>query len=154
MVRSERLQPLIRLAANREEQAALALARARENLANQEAKLEDLDSYRGEYRQVVSSAGGQGVSGRQVRGFHGFLGQLDQAVEGQLQVIERARTEVEQRRQEWLAARVECQRMDLVIERFQDDEAWHEARREQKVMDEFAGQLALRNGRNDRNGTS
>jgi flagellar FliJ protein len=148
MERSQRLQPLVRLATNREEKAALALARARDNLASQEAKLEDLDSYRGEYRDVVYSAGGQGVNGRQVRGFHGFLGQLAQAVEAQRQVIERARAEVEQRRQEWLAARVECQRMDLVIERFQDDEARLEARREQKVMDEFAGQAALRNGRN------
>ncbi len=148
MERSKRIQPLVRLAGNREEQAAQALAQAQENLANQEAKLENLDNYRGEYRQVVSAAGGQGVNGRQVRGFHSFLGQLDQAVEGQRQMIERARMEVEQRRQEWLAARVECQRMDLVIERFQEEEAQHEARREQKVMDEFAGQAALRNGNN------
>ena len=136
--RSQRMQPIVRLAGNREEQAAQSLARAQQHLAEQEAKLENLADYRGEYRQQVVGAGSQGLNGRQVRGFQGFLNQLDQAVEGQRQVIERARLEVEERRRIWLAARVECQRMDLVIERFESEELRVVARREQKETDEYA----------------
>ena len=137
--RSERLQPVSRLADNRESRAAKELAEAQQRLEQQRQQLTNLHGYQQEYRQALDAAGRQGLRGQQVRDFHRFLIQVDQAIAGQQQVVERAEAEVAQARRKWLAARTETRRVETLQSWYADEEAEREQRQEQKETDERAG---------------
>lgn len=137
--RSERIQPVARLADNRESRAAKELAEAQQRLEQQHQQLTNLHGYKQEYEQALQTAGRQGLRGQQVRDFHRFLIQVDQAIAGQQQVVERAEAEVEQARRKWLAARTETRRIETLQSWYAEEEVQREQRQEQKETDERAG---------------
>ncbi|MGM0413238.1 MAG: flagellar export protein FliJ [Pseudomonadota bacterium] len=137
--RSERIQPVARLADNRESRAAKELAEAQQRLEQQHQQLTNLHGYKQEYEQALQTAGRQGLRGQQVRDFHRFLIQVDQAIAGQKQVVERAEAEVEQARRNWLAARTETRRIETLQSWYAEEEVQREQRQEQKETDERAG---------------
>ena len=137
--RSDRIKPVARLADNRESRAAKALAEAQQRLEQQRQQLTNLHGYQAEYQQALEAAGRQGLRGQQVRDFRRFLIQVDQAIAGQQQVVERAEAEVEQARRKWLVARTETRRVETLQSWYADEEAQREQRQEQKETDERAG---------------
>ncbi|MFW6191288.1 MAG: flagellar export protein FliJ [Thiohalospira sp.] len=139
--RSERIQPVARLADNRESRAAKELAEAQQRLEQQRQQLTNLHGYQAEYRQALRIAGRQGLRAQQVRDFRRFLTQVDQAIAGQQQVVERAEADVEQARRKWLAARTETRRVETLQSWYAEEENQREQRQEQKETDERAGRL-------------
>jgi len=138
MTKSQRMKPLKRLADNREQEAARALAKAERALREAEKTLSDIESYRGEYnvRWRETAAQAAGLPARALREYQAFLDRLDQAMGQQRGRIELCRKDFEFRRQAWIATRRKTQTFDKAIERFQHQERRVEDKREQGDTDE------------------
>ncbi|MGA7800077.1 MAG: flagellar export protein FliJ [Gammaproteobacteria bacterium] len=138
MTRSKRMQPVVRVAEDRERQAARALGDAQRALAENEAKLTELIGYREQYSRDFSAAGGAGLDARRVHEYRVFLDRLGVAVSQQSAAVEKLRGDCERSRQRWLETRTRAQALDKVTERYQSVERKAEERREQHDMDERA----------------
>ncbi len=57
-----------------------------------ESKLADLDAFRLDYQEQWIVRGSDGVSGQWLLGYHGFLAQLDTAIDQQRQSLSGTRT--------------------------------------------------------------
>lgn len=140
MTRSRRMEPVARVAAHREQDAAKILAEQQEALAGQRAQLAELKQYRIEYVAQFQERAGGGVNASALQDYRQFMAKLDQAIQQQEMVIERQELEVEQHRLRWLELRTRCNAMDKVVERFRSEERRAAERREQLEMDDRAAQ--------------
>jgi flagellar FliJ protein len=136
VTRSQRLQPLARIADRRQQEAARRLQRLREELSRHEARLAQMRAYRQEYVGRYLAAARAGMRAEQIKEYQAFLARLDQAV-GQLErVVEQTRQQCEQRATDWVETRVRSRVIDQAIARYRDQEELTERRREQKESDE------------------
>jgi flagellar FliJ protein len=138
MTKSDRVKPVIKVAQNREREAARVFAEAQRLVQERERKLAELRAYREEYRAGFHRSGGAGVSALSLRGFHAFLRRLDQAVEQQEQLVAAAQRELDQRKQLWLEKHFRAKALDHVRDRYRAQEQREIARIEQKDADERA----------------
>jgi flagellar biosynthesis chaperone FliJ len=127
MSRARRLQPLQKLAVEREQVAARALAQARATTSMREAKLEQLQGYLREYQQ------GQGTAmnvadPRAWQNRQAFLLRLQAAVRQQEGLVTQARNE-------------EVASLGCVVDRLLAEEAVVEQRQERRQQDEFAARV-------------
>lgn len=136
MIRSRRMEPVVRVAAHREQDAAKSLARQQETLANQQAQLDELLHYRREYTTQFQERAGSGVSATALQDYRQFMDKLDRAIQQQQLVIERQELEVERFRHKWVVLRTRCNAMDKVVERFRTEERRDADRREQLEADD------------------
>jgi len=139
MTRSKRIQPVVRIAENREQDAARVLGESLKQLEAQEQRLQELTLYRDEYTRRFQNHAGGGMVPARMQDFRAFLVQLNQAIDQQRDVVERVRRESEQCRHQWLDQRTRAKALDKVVERYQREELRDADRREQKLLDEFAG---------------
>lgn len=141
MPRKSKRMESIRDLAQHDEQAAIEKygesSRAVEANIRQ---LEDLESYRAEYREMLIKQGEVGFSAAKMQQYHHFLLKLDEVIEHQQQQIVLSKKVCEQRRDEWLQSRTRTNALDKVTQRYQESEAEDERRREQKDSDEIAQQ--------------
>lgn len=138
MLRSERLEPVLDIAANNERQAALAFAAAGERVQEAEKKLADLERYAVEYRAALQARTTKGIDATQLRAFHGFIARLGDAIGQQGALVERARDEHALLRERWLEASRRTQAVGKVIEHATTEERRVFERREQHDNDERA----------------
>ncbi|HFC52946.1 MAG TPA: flagellar export protein FliJ [Gammaproteobacteria bacterium] len=136
--RSSRLQPVARLAVEREQQASRLLAERRQLLEQNLRQLQELESYRKEYLQRLQEAARGGIGATRLRHYHGFVGKLSEAIARQRQVAEDAQRELDAARQAWLQSRNRVKMVDSVIVSAQSEEQRQEQRREQCETDERA----------------
>jgi flagellar FliJ protein len=139
MTRSKRLDSVLRMAEDRERDAAGALAQGRNRLAAQEQRLEMLLGYRAEYeeRLKVRGAGGMGIG--QLQEYRAFLDHLTRAIEHQRKTLAEAQQQRDVDRQHWLDETRRAQSLGKVQERLRDDEQRSAAAQEQRETDERAG---------------
>jgi len=123
------MEPVVRVAAHREQDAAKSFAQQQEVLTKQVAQLEELKSYRVEYSVQFQNRAGDGVSATALQDYRQFIDKLDLAIQQQ-------ELEVEQFRRRWLELKTRCNAMDKVVERFRTEERREADRREQSEMDE------------------
>lgn len=140
MNRSQRMEPVVRVAGRREEDAARDLAKQRDLLAHQERQLAELQSYRSEYLERLHDQSGSGVNASRLQDYRIFLDKLDTAIGQQERIVAQQRREVERFHQRWLALRSRCNAMDKAVERMRNEERRALDRREQMESDENAGQ--------------
>lgn len=136
--RSQRLEPVVKLAENEEQQAALALGDAQSSLAQAEERLEELRSYREEYINRFHANGAVGMSAVQMGDYRLFLSNLSRAIEQQTELVEQAAAVVEQQRQQWFSQRGKVKVLDNVVSRYQADEQRVLEKKEQREQDEHA----------------
>ena len=74
---SKRLRPVQQVAASKERKAARSMGQAKQNLAQQEAKLFQLKLYHQEYLERFQQASAQGISVTQLQEYRAFLAKLD-----------------------------------------------------------------------------
>ncbi|MGV3581158.1 MAG: flagellar export protein FliJ [Methylophilus sp.] len=126
------------LAEKEVEAATQALAAAMKIADEAQSKYDVLLSYRGEYSQNLSQSLESGISAQAYQNFNSFFKKLDQAVNGQLQMVQTAKQHVQMQKKRWQ----ETQRKKLsyeVLSQRQDDKALKVAqKKDQKLMDEFA----------------
>lgn len=138
MTRSKRMQPVQRLAQNREQQAVRRLGESQQRLQLQQSKLEELRAYRDQYARDFENSGGAGLGAARVQDYRVFLNRLNEAIRQQEAVIAESRVRHEQSRQRWVESRSENQAIDKLVDRYRLEESKQRERREQKEQDDRA----------------
>jgi flagellar FliJ protein len=132
------LHTLIELAEKDVENAAMQLGRTIKAKDEATQQLELLTQYRGDYETRLQNNAQKGLSVSQYANFQGFIGKLDQAIEGQNKLIIDAEYKVELAKKHWQ----ECEKKRLsyktLIKRNITAELKKENKRDQKQTDERA----------------
>ena len=130
---------LIRLADDKTEAAAKAMAAAQKLLEQARLKCTQLDGYIGEYRRqrVVRAAGG--LSAAQWIDYQQFLERLNDALALQKDEVSQREIEVERLRARWLAERQRLKAFETLHQQEQVRALQKQAKIEQKLSDELAG---------------
>ncbi len=136
MKRSRRLEPVVKVAENREQQAARSLGDAQSALNQAQQRLDELENYRKEYIQRFHTTGAMGMSAVQMGDYRLFLSNLSRAIEQQAGLVKQAAVAVEQQRQQWFARRGKVKMLGNVVSRFQTEEQRVADRKEQLEQDE------------------
>lgn len=134
--KSQRLQPVQRLAEGHEQRAARELGAAQQRLDQARRQLAELVDYRADYRQRFRQAGAGGMGAAKLVDFQHFLLRLDQAIEQQTQMVAQAGQELEGRRAQWFASRGKVKALDGVAARYVAEEQRDALRREQREQDD------------------
>jgi len=130
------------LAQEKRDAAGKRLGRSLAMLNDSQGRLAMLERYRDEYHRRYAAAGQGGVAPGELRNFRQFLERLDQAIAQQrAEMVARARG-VSESRSRYLEARLRGKSLDVLSGRAEDAARQGEARRLQKLVDEFAGRLA------------
>lgn len=138
MLRSERLEPVLDLAADAERKAARAVADAEAKVAEAERKLAELERYEQDYRTALRRQSAAGIGAAQLRAFHAFIGRLGDAIFQQGATASRAREERDRLRARWIEATQRARAVGKAVEHAEQDERHQRERREQADMDERA----------------
>lgn len=135
----KRLEPVQRLKQSRERDAARALGERQQALAAERQRLEELLRYREDYlARYQATLGRGGLAVAALQEYRVFLDRLDQAIAQQQDAIEKAARTRDQRRDQWLATRVDTRAIDKVVASRRRELAHQGRKREQAEMDEHA----------------
>ena len=120
------------------ELATEALAKAMKQAFEAQNKYDLLLGYRQDYLNNLNRSLENGINAEAHQNFTNFLGKLDQAVAGQMDIVRSAKYQVTMQRQLWQ----ECQRKKLSYEVLATRNGQRlqkvELKKDQKAMDEFA----------------
>ncbi len=138
MASSHALATLMELVERELEQAAERLGHANRTLMEAEEKGGMLYGYRQDYVDNFATMAGKGLPKEAYGNYQNFLGKLEQAIQGQQEVIVNARYQVEKERELWQEVQRKKLSYEVLIKR-QEKKAHQQAqRKDQKMMDEYA----------------
>lgn len=130
---ADRYQPLIELARQREESAALALAESLRLEANAADRQRELQQYEGEYGARVPV----GVCGPAALARHAqFLAKLREAVSFQALRLTELQHRAQQAREHWLAAHHKVEKLEQLKAALAQQQRQHEQRRADREQDD------------------
>ncbi len=138
MNRSQRLQPVKKIAENREKEAANELGKAQKRLDEMLSRLKELKQYREEYTRNFMTVGAQGMGVARMLEYRAFLAKIDGAVDYQTQVVEQVRRDCDYRQRVWGHLHGRVLALDKVATRYRHQEDLDADRRLQKETDERA----------------
>ncbi|EKZ9202902.1 flagella biosynthesis chaperone FliJ [Vibrio vulnificus] len=128
----------------KENQAVMALNKAKSELEGYYAQLAQIEKYRLDYCQQLVERGQNGLTASQFVHLHRFLGKLDETLSKQKQAETQFKQQVENCEHYWLEVRKQRKSYEWMIEKKQQEKFKAEAKREQKQMDEFSTLLYSR----------
>ncbi|OLQ89226.1 flagellar protein FliJ [Vibrio ponticus] len=129
---------LLEQANERENQAVLALNKARTELDAYYQQLQQIEKYRLDYCQQLIDRGKQGLTASQYNHLNRFLTTLDGTLSKQKQAESHFKDQVESCERNWLECRKQRRSYEWMIEKKQAEKQRLENLREQKQMDEFS----------------
>ncbi|CAH1570438.1 flagellar export protein FliJ [Vibrio rotiferianus] len=135
---------LLEQAKEREDQAVLALNKARTELEDYYCQVEQIEKYRLDYCQQLVDRGMAGLTASQYGHLNRFLTQLDETLSKQKQAETHFKEQVTNCQDYWLNMRKERMSYEWMIEKREKEKQAAEAKREQKQMDEFSTLLYSR----------
>ncbi|WDZ72333.1 flagellar export protein FliJ [Vibrio harveyi] len=135
---------LLDQAKEREDQAVLALNKARTELEDYYRQVEQIEKYRLDYCQQLVDRGMAGLTASQYYHLNRFLTQLDETLSKQKQAESHFKEQVVNCQDYWLNMRKERMSYEWMIEKREKEKQIAEAKREQKQMDEFSTLLYSR----------
>jgi len=136
MKRSRRLDPVARVARQREHNAARQLGDSLHHAELQQKQLDDLIDYREQYVAGYQAAGKAGLTAIQLRDYQLFLSRLDTAIVQQQQLLAASRQNCQQSQAEWQNKHVHSKMIDKVVENRQQDENRKRDEQEQREQDD------------------
>lgn len=142
--RTRKLAPVVKHVDKHEQSALQAVAYSQKQLHMQEEILAQLQRYKAEYTERQCNPQQQSFSAMQLQEFSRFLAQLDETIKQQQKNVEMAAREVEFKRDKWKDKRSRSKAMHKVVDRIQASEQQQAHKTEQKLMDEFALRLHLK----------
>jgi len=137
------LNTLIELATTEVDDAAARLGRAVRAVEEAKQKLSLLAGYRDDYAQRFQDTMATGFTPMAYRNFQGFMDKLDQAINGQQQMVRDAEWRVEQERGAWRESERKRISYDALATRAKTAAEQKIAKREQKQTDEQAARKLL-----------
>jgi flagellar FliJ protein len=138
MTKSKRMQPVARVADQRERQAAVEMAEFRRFLDAQQAKLDELNNYRNDYARHFEEAGRGGMDAARMADYRRILARLNDAIAYQEQRLAGLHNDYVRVRQRWTDTRTRAAALEKVMERYREEEQRAGDRREQGESDERA----------------
>jgi flagellar FliJ protein len=132
------LNTLIELATTEVDDAAVRLGRAVRAVEEAKQKMALLAGYRDDYAQRFQTTMANGFTPMAYRNFQGFMDKLDQAINGQQQLVRDAEWRVEQERGAWRESERKRISYDALATRARAAADQKSAKREQKQTDEQA----------------
>ncbi len=144
MTRSKRMQPVVKVAASKEQDAARQLGECQREIDARKARLAELIAYQTEYAHRFESSGGGGLDMARLQDYRVFLARLNDAIAQQRRLVEAAEIDYAKKKNHWLGTRQQAQAIDKVVERFKRDEVRAQGRRDQADTDERASQTHRR----------
>ena len=129
---------------DREDQAVLALNKARSELEDYYRQVEQIEKYRLDYCQQLVDRGQAGLTASQYGHLNRFLTQLHETLAKQKQAESHFKEQVENCKEYWLTVRKERKSYEWMIDKREKEKQLAEAKREQKQMDEFSTLLYSR----------
>lgn len=133
-----RLQPAVQVAGTQEDKAVKALAEQQRHLAQNQAQLQQLLSFRHDYLGQFQSVGQSGISGRRLHNYQVFLASLDTSItqsQRHVQVLEQG---LQQKHSAWIQCRAKSHALKEILRNYQVAQNQAIARREQADTDERA----------------
>jgi flagellar FliJ protein len=138
MKRAKRLEPVQQIVDDAQRRLALSVAAFEKRVLEGEAKLQELQRYKGEYEQQFSQRAGRGIGATDLRDYQAFLARLAEAIRQQQALVTRARAEHQAERVKWQEALKRSKALGHVVERWQAEERHMNDRRDQRESDERA----------------
>lgn len=137
MRKAKKLNPIVKYAGMREQEAANVVELCKKRILLNENKLRELNNYRMEYAENMLRLGGQGMSAAQMRNYRAFLAQLDVAIHDQENQVKSAHQEMEQQLESWQGKYREKSVVNNLQERYFSEEFRLQGKLEQKEADSF-----------------
>ncbi|GAA5785997.1 flagellar export protein FliJ [Chitiniphilus shinanonensis] len=128
---------LLEMARDDREEAARTMQAAQVALLNGKQKLEQVETFRAEYRGRLMASGQGGITVVQWRDFQQFLAKLDHAATTQRGEVERLDRVYQQCRDAWHECEKKVKAYEALESRHHAAELAREAKQEQKLNDEF-----------------
>lgn len=138
--RTRKIGKVASLAASEESRFGQIAGRSRQHLQEQRDRLGELNAFRQNYASKSDAT--STVSSAHWQDYQDFLRRLDTAVKAQQQIVRDCERNLEIHRQRWLAKRQRLQSLERVLEKYETEDQIHEARQEQKRLDELPGSRA------------
>ncbi|PTT25698.1 flagellar export protein FliJ [Pseudomonas sp. HMWF021] len=139
--RAARLAPVVEMAEQAEKTAVQRLGYFQGQVKVAESKLADLDAFRLDYQEQWIVRGSDGVSGQWLLGYHGFLAQLDTAIDQQRQSLVWHQNNLVKARDAWQQAFAKVEGLRKLVQRYREEAQRLEDKREQKLLDELSQRL-------------
>ena len=117
MVKSKRIEPIVNMAHDSEREAAKALGDALQAYEGSVQQLHQLQQYRQEYHEKLSSSGGVGMNAQSLVEFRSFIAKLGLAIDQQQEAVEQARLALEEKKQFWFGRRGRSKALDKVLDK-------------------------------------
>jgi flagellar FliJ protein len=132
------LAMLQELASKEVDEAAVALAKAMKLANGAQAKQDMLIEYRLDYVINLNKTLEAGMDAKSYQNFQNFFGKLDQAIDGQQEVVELANQQVKIQKQLWQESQRKKLSYVVLSDRSEKRVLKVEHKKDQKLMDEFA----------------
>lgn len=138
MKRAKRLEPVQHIVDEAQQRLARSVAAFEKRVLEGEAKLVELERYKGEYEQAFAQRAGRGIGVMDLRDYQAFLARLAEAIKQQQALVTRARADHQDERLKWQQALTRSKALGHVVERWQAEERTMSERVEQRESDERA----------------
>ncbi|WP_124949958.1 flagellar export protein FliJ [Sulfuriferula thiophila] len=146
MANHSAIQTLIELASKEVDEFARRLGVAMRTHEDNEQKLTLLLQYREDYANRCQQDLSSGLSTQGYQNFRVFLNKLDDAIDGQREIIKHSQHHIEVERQAWQTAERKRMSFDTLAHRAQQQAQQQAVRREQKATDEYANRNSANKG--------
>jgi len=137
------LDTLIELATKETDDATKRLGRAIRVSEEAQQKLVILQQYRDDYAARFQETLTNGLTALAYRNFQLFLEKIDNAIDGQVNVVQSSQQRVAEARAAWQACERKRMSYDTLATRARDQEMRKENKRDQKSMDEHAARISF-----------
>jgi len=144
MKKSRRMNSLLKLAKNREQDAVSLLNRTRQELDEREGQLKELQQFQRDYINRLGSLGSNGADMSKINEYRHFISQLSGAITMQGQLLAESRKELALKSQSWREARIDSRVIGNYQDRCRNQEHQVLLKCEQKEADEKAQQMKSR----------
>jgi flagellar FliJ protein len=142
MANTSALETLIDLAQRESDERAKRLGAALKAVEDAEQKLQMLHGYRDDYANKLDAAQQAGITPFAYQNFVAFLGKLENAINGQKEVIKHAEFQAGMERKAWQESERKRLSYRTLTERAAAQALAGETKRDQKMMDDFAARSA------------
>jgi flagellar FliJ protein len=139
-------QHLTDMARSKRDQSAHKLRTAVSKRGEAERKLATLVGYRRDYLAKLEAATRAGIKADGFANYRAFIANLDRAIEQQEAVLASMHTDVGFAQTDWQHTQTRVDSLDVLDKRRAQTAAKHEARREQKLTDEYAARRSRGGG--------
>jgi len=147
---SKRLNPIKKLADNKEKTAAQNLGQSLEQRKQHQTQLEQLINYRTEYLLSMSSKTAEGMSGDRLHQYHQFLKKLDSVIEQQQLTVEKSQLNVSKCQNKWQSDNSRATAIGKAMHSLRAKEVKAADKKESAQVDEMSTQAFLRSKQNNK----